>query len=254
MKLYVPFIAPYAVSAERDYRQRVWLSALDGKSGFVKTVQKIKLARRYCESVLFLKTDRRELGAVIQQIVFSLAAAFSMMLAMLIAFWSQQKYGDFTASFLVAMVLGYIVKDRLKELSCEVTYLRLSRYMFDYGIQLHSDLLQRQRPMGKVKEVVQFVKAKKLDKVLGSIHSKLQQSEKGLYESVLMYRRQFNMITLEMPEGIGQYADFSVFNLRKIAAQCLSSGLSLLLSERRKGYCPHGATYLSCRTCGACQR
>lgn len=204
------------VSAERDSRQRMGLSALDGKSGFVKTVQKLKLARRYCESVLFLETYRRELGVVTQQIVFSLAAAFSMMFAMLIAFWSQHKYGNFSTSFLIAMVLGYIVKDRLKELSREATYLRLSRYMFDYGTQLRSDLLQRKRPLGQVKEVVQFIKEKKLDKVIGSIHSKLQQSEKGLYESALMYRRRFKTNTLEMPKGIKQYADFSVFNLRKM--------------------------------------
>jgi len=204
------------VAEERDYRQRLGLSALDAQSDFVKKVQKIKLARRYCESVLFLQGKRKALGVITQQIIFSLAAALSMLFAMLVAFWSQQKYGNFTLSFMAAMVLGYIVKDRLKELSRDVTYLRLGRYMFDYGIQLRSDLLHRKRPLGKIKEVVQFIQPKKLDKVLSRFHQKQQQSAKDQYESVLMYRRQFKTETREMPEGIKEYADFTVFNLRKM--------------------------------------
>lgn len=204
------------VAEERDYRQRMGLSALDSRSNFVKTVQKTKLARRYCESVLFLKTRRKELGVITQQIVFSMAAALSMMFAMLVAFWSQQKYGNFTLSFMAAMVLGYIVKDRLKELSRDFTYLRLSRYMFDYGIQLYSDLLRRKRPVGKIKEVVQFIRPKKLDKVLSRFHRKQQQSARDQYESILIYRRQFKAETLEMPEGIQEYADFTIFNMRKM--------------------------------------
>ncbi|GEM_PF-6065026 len=204
------------VTQEHDYRQLMGMPDMDGKANLIKTVQQLKLLRRYCESVLFLETERHEVGVVTQQVIFSLAAALSMMFAMLIAFWSQQKFGNFSSSFLVAMVLGYIVKDRLKELSRNATYLRLSRYMFDFSIQLRSNLLWRKRSVGVIKEVVQFIKIKKLDSVLKSFYNRQQQYNKPLGDAALMYRRQFNTTIQQMPAGIEQYVDFTFFNIRKM--------------------------------------
>ena len=94
---------------------------LDGKNNFANMMSKLTLLRRYCESVLYFNTKSRQLERVTEQVVFSLAAALAMALAMLIAFWSQQKYGNSSTSFLAAVVLGYIGKDRLKELGRNYT-------------------------------------------------------------------------------------------------------------------------------------
>ncbi|WP_198265225.1 hypothetical protein [sulfur-oxidizing endosymbiont of Gigantopelta aegis] len=204
------------VAEENEYRHANKMSALDNNASFIKSVRKLKLIRRYCEGTLFLKTRRSEEGVVAQQIIFSLAAALSMMFAMLIAFWSQQKFGNFTTSFLAAMVLGYIVKDRLKELSREVTYLRLSRYLFDFSTQLQSERLLRKPTIGTIKEVVQFIKPRKLDNTLRNFYQQQANYSKDSYESVLMYRRQFKTSTKIMPKGIDQYVNFTLFNLRKM--------------------------------------
>jgi len=75
---------------------QIYRACIDEKSGFTKTVHKLKLSRSYCESLLFFKTRRKEVGGLTQQIIFSLAAALSMLFAMLLAFWSQQKFGNFS--------------------------------------------------------------------------------------------------------------------------------------------------------------
>ncbi len=221
------------IDKEYQYRENANMFAMDGKISFSKTVYKLKLLRRYCESVLYFNVKRREEGVVMQQFIFSMAAGLSM----LIAFWSQQKFGNFTTSFLVAMVLGYIVKDRLKELSREATYLRLSRYMFDFVCYLKSDLIKNRSSVGTVKEVVQFVKFRKLDKAIKLLFKKNQLLNKEDIESVLVYKRQYKDLSSEMPVGIEQYADFVIFNLRKMLRNTSYQDYSYYYKKNNKVVC-----------------
>jgi len=73
--------------------------------------------KRMMESILFLDTTVRAEGRITEQIVFSLAAGVAMMFATAVAFVSQQKYGNFTMAFFVALVISYMFKDRIKELA-----------------------------------------------------------------------------------------------------------------------------------------
>ena len=173
------------------------------------------MLRRYCESVLYFNTKSRQLERVTEQVVFSLAAALAMALAMLIAFWSQQKYGNSSTSFLVAVVLGYIGKDRLKELGRNYTYLRMHKLMLDHVTNFSSKLSDREYKVGFVKEVVQFVEPNQLDDELEKYRDSRHKYNNGSYETVSMYRRRFYTEDKELPEGVERYADFSVFNLRK---------------------------------------
>lgn len=147
--------------------------------------------------------------------VFSLAATLAIALAMLIAFESQQKYGNFSTSFLVAMVLGYIVKDHLKELGRNYTCLRMNKRMIDYVTNFSSKLSDRERKAGFVKEVVQSVEPNQLDDELKKYRDSRRKYNNGSCETVLMYRRRFYTKDKELPESVERYADFSVFNLRK---------------------------------------
>ncbi len=72
--------------------------------------------KKYIESDLFLKARKKRDGVLVEQIYLSLAAGISMIFATAIAFSFQLKFGNFTMPLFVALVISYMLKDRIKEL------------------------------------------------------------------------------------------------------------------------------------------
>ncbi len=72
--------------------------------------------KKYVESDLFLSIDKRKSGILKEQVYYSVAAGLSMIFATAVAFTFQQKYGNFTMPLFVALVVSYMLKDRIKEL------------------------------------------------------------------------------------------------------------------------------------------
>lgn len=72
--------------------------------------------KKYVESDLFLSVDKRKSGVIAEQVYYSVAAGLSMIFATAVAFTFQQKYGNFTMPLFVALVVSYMLKDRIKEL------------------------------------------------------------------------------------------------------------------------------------------
>lgn len=73
--------------------------------------------KKYIESDLFLNAHKKRDGVVAEQVYYSIAAGLSMVFATAVAFSFQLKYGNFTMPFFVALVVSYMLKDRIKELS-----------------------------------------------------------------------------------------------------------------------------------------
>ncbi len=72
--------------------------------------------KKYVESDLFLSIDKRKSGVLKEQIWYSIAAGLAMVFATAVSFAFQQKYGNFTMPLFVALVVSYMLKDRIKEL------------------------------------------------------------------------------------------------------------------------------------------
>lgn len=72
--------------------------------------------KKYIESDLFLNARKKREGVIAEQVYFSLAAGLSMVFATTVAFSFQQTYGNFTMPLFVALVVSYMLKDRIKEL------------------------------------------------------------------------------------------------------------------------------------------
>ncbi len=72
--------------------------------------------KKFVESDLFLKVFKKRAGVIVEQIYFSLAAGLSMIFATSVAFYTQMKYGNFTMPLFVALVVSYMLNDRIKEL------------------------------------------------------------------------------------------------------------------------------------------
>jgi len=125
-----------------------------------RLVYRYSLLKKYVESTLYIKIDKKEDGFAISQVLFSLAAGLAMVFATVIAFTVKQKYGSVSMPLFVALVISYMLKDRMKELMKFYFSGRLHRFFFDYKAKIHisNDVV------GWIRDGMMFVKDKQVPK------------------------------------------------------------------------------------------
>ena len=146
------------------------------------------LLKKFAENELFLNTSKNREGILIEQIYYSIAAGLAMVFATAIAFSFQQKYGNFTMPFFVALVVSYMLKDRIKELARYYFAHRLGKRYFDHKTKIS---LQGYH-IGWSKEAMDFVTDEKLPADVLRIRDRspvLEAHNRSFSEKIILYRK-----------------------------------------------------------------
>lgn len=178
------------INSEILYRQERGYAIIerDSPNRNRELIFRLGLLKKYAESELFLNVDKRKDGVWIEQFYFSLAAGLSMVFATAVAFSVQQKYGNFTMPFFVALVVSYMLKDRIKELSRYFLLHRMGRSFFDHKTRIS---LGNER-IGWSKEAVDFISGSKVPPEVLRIRNRsaiLEADNRSNSEKILLYRR-----------------------------------------------------------------
>ncbi|TCL58325.1 hypothetical protein EDC14_104218 [Hydrogenispora ethanolica] len=182
------------------------------------------ILKKYMGSILFLKIRTESEGKIVEQIVLGIAAGVAMIFATAIAFFSQQQYGNLSLPLFVALVIGYIFKDRLKELLRSYFHEQLHSFLYDHKIVLHTG---DQLPLGWCKESVDYVSEAG---VPGGIRRRrnrdhLTEIENDwLGESIIVYKKYIRLRAVKLenfhePEPVESINDIMRFNIQKFLAK-----------------------------------
>jgi hypothetical protein len=163
------------------------------------------------ESDLFLSVDKRKSGVIAEQVYYSIAAGLSMIFATAVTFTFQQKYGNFTMPLFVALVVSYMLKDRIKELvRSAFASNRKLRYFDNKTILKVKDIV-----IGRSSEGFDFLPQEKVPQhimevrnrsVIVDVENKLNQ------ESILFYR---NLIELK-GDRLASTSEYEIDGINKI--------------------------------------
>ena len=174
---------------EKSYRQaKGYLSIKpDDAKGNSDFVFRASLLKKFAESDLFLKSNKRKNTFLVEQILYSAAAGIAMLMATVSSFFFQQRYGNFTFPFLVALVIGYMFKDRLKDWLRLAFARRVSSKVFD----TRTDFRIKGRKIGWSKDSFDFIDG---DKVLPEViqmrdRTPLFAEVSGKDEKIILYRK-----------------------------------------------------------------
>lgn len=151
-------------------------------------VFRLSLLKKYAENELFLNTNQRRDGVWIEQVYLSIAAGLSMVFATAVAFSFQQKYGNFTMPFFVALVVSYMLKDRIKELTRYYFAHKLGRRFFDH----RTDITLSDHKIGWSKESMVFVPENKVPAEVIKVRSRsaiLEADNRNNREKIILYRK-----------------------------------------------------------------
>ena len=151
-------------------------------------IHRLGLLKKYAEDVLFLSTKRKKEGVISQQIYYSIAAGISMVFATAIAFSFQQKYGNLTMPFFVALVVSYMLKDRIKELARYYFAHKLGNRYFDHK----TSISLKNNDIGWSKEAMDFITESKVPQEVLRYRNRsaiLEADNRNNNEKIILYRK-----------------------------------------------------------------
>lgn len=206
------------IGNEISYKRRVGYLTVDKDSpnNNRDLIFRHSILKKYVESDLFLRARRKRDAVWVEQVYFSLAAGFSMIFATAIAFSFQQKYGNYTMPLFVALVVSYMLKDRIKDLMRYYFAHRLGTKYFDNK----TTISMKDEPIGWSKEGVDFITDSKAPKTVMDIRSRSQllKAENRInVEKIILYRKLVRLNSSQV-ESDSQYPvaginDITRFNI-----------------------------------------
>jgi hypothetical protein len=116
--------------------------------------------KKYVSSILHLSTDAQREGKGMEQFLMAIAAGISMIFATVVAFYFQSVYGNFTFPVFVALVIGYMFKDRIKEAGRAILSHRLQSFLYDRRINVKT--LDGKYKLAVLREKISFIRESEL--------------------------------------------------------------------------------------------
>lgn len=143
--------------------------------------------KKYIESALFLNVNTTQDGQAVKQISFSLAAGLAMMVYLLITTLFQKYLGNYPNLIFFILVIFYILKDRIKE---------LTRWMFAYQLKdkyydNKTVISIKDNHVGILKEGMDFISEDKVPAEVMKLRrrTRLEVENKLLDEKIILYRK-----------------------------------------------------------------
>ena len=153
--------------------------------------------KKIMASILFLRTSVKREGVFLEQMLFGLAAGLAMAFATFVAFYSRTvvAINDFSLSFFVILVVAYMFKDRIKEVSRSYLSSKLRERLCDYRTDIFNAL---DRKVGVCRESFSFIAEAKTPPRILKLRNKdyVSELENGCVgEDIIMARKSIRLFS-----------------------------------------------------------
>lgn len=174
---------------EREYMTTMGYGLL---SGDVEHDRKLVfhhgMLKKFIESELYISLDKKKDGVAVEQLYYSIAAGVAMIFATGVAWQTQVKYGNITWPLFIALVVSYMLKDRIKDLLRYYFAHKLGNKYFDKkAIVTIGD-----NKIGVIKEGFDFISRSKTPEVVMNMReqdSSVEDESRIFEEKILLYRK-----------------------------------------------------------------
>ncbi len=203
------------IKTEIDYKTSKDLPIVsDNYNNNEELLYRRSVLKKYIESNLFLNTRQKKEGKLAEQIIYGLAAGLAMIFATGIAFYTQQEYGNFTMPFFFALVVGYMFKDRIKELTRIYFSGKYRKSHFDHKTQIFSG---KKHSIGYCKESFSFIQEENISARVMKRRNRSHLTEienNWIGEKVILYRKHIKLYGKKIKTV---YKDYSINGINDIA-------------------------------------
>lgn len=142
------------VADERKYKHSADYGVLNGEDVHDRRlIYHRGMLKKFVESELFIHLAKKKDGVAIEQMYYSIAAGIAMIFATGVAWIIQLKYGNITWPLFVALVVSYMMKDRIKDLMRYYFAHKLGNKYYDKK----ASITIGKKRVGKIKEGFDFI-------------------------------------------------------------------------------------------------
>ena len=146
------------------------------------------MLKKFVESELYIRLDKKKDGVAVEQLYYSIAAGVAMIFATGVAWQTQVKYGNITWPLFIALVVSYMLKDRIKDLLRYYFAHKLGDKYFDKK----ATVAIGDKRIGVIKEGFDFISRSKTPDVVMNMREKASfvKDESLIFEEkILLYRK-----------------------------------------------------------------
>ena len=177
------------ITAESEYKKKSGYGQLNGDAMHDRQlVYHHGMLKKFIESELYISLDKKKDGVAIEQIYYSIAAGVAMIFATAVAWHTQMKYGNITWPLFIALVVSYMLKDRIKDLLRYYFAHRLGDKYFDKK----ASVVIGSSKVGVIKEGFDFISRAKTPAVVLDMREKastVDDESRIFEEKILLYRK-----------------------------------------------------------------
>ena len=141
-------------------------------------IYRSKMLKHYAASVLFFEIRRGNQARRVEHLLYAVAAGIAMAIATGISFIGQVRFGALSTTLFLVLVVGYMIKDRLKDAIRAAFQRTLGRLFYDRRTVFKDQ--STHKAMGVVKERTMFVQQHRLEPEL------LAARARGGFEEAIM--------------------------------------------------------------------
>ena len=212
------------VTAQSRYRQAMkYPSVLTPGSSNETIIYRRGVLKKFISSVLYLKAEFSEWEGL-TQVFFGLAAGGAMLFAVLVTLFFQQRYAMNSMPFVLAVVISYIFKDRIKDWLKLLFSKSLTRWISDRKIDILDSSGGGAR-IGLLKEAFTFISDRDIPPDIARlrrIDNITSVDEEGKPERVFKYKKEILLypeVIIKSHERRRDLNDIMRFNIRELVAQ-----------------------------------
>lgn len=226
----------HVIHSEIEYKREKGFPVVEKKEANRnrELIFRLGLLKKFAENELFLTANKKKDGVLVEQLYYSIAAGISMVFATAIAFSFQIKYGNFTMPFFVALVVSYMLKDRIKDLGRYYFAYKLGRRYFDHKTKISL----KEKEVGWSKEAMDFISEEKVPVEVIKIRNRsaiLEANNRSFSERIILYRKLVRIFRPKLDESI-QYStsginDIIRFNISNFITKMDNPDFPLFITD-----------------------
>nr|WP_153864886.1 MULTISPECIES: hypothetical protein [Myxococcaceae] len=120
-------------------------------------MHRLGFLKKFCMNILFLSARRKQKRQGVEEVLFAFAAGLAMTFATAVAFWAQARFSQVSLNFFLIVVVGYMMKDRIKEGLRRIFSQAARTHLYDRTMQIVDPVTQRH--LGTCEERVDYGRA-----------------------------------------------------------------------------------------------
>ncbi len=206
------------ILAEFDYRRANGYAIYAQNSENELFLYRKSLLKKIITSILFLETHTQEGIPYVRDFVFAIAAGIAMIIAASVTIWAGLKWSTTSIQFVLAIVIGYMVKDRIKDWLKYVFSTKMTRWLSDYKTDIID--VETSKKIGICRQAFSFIPEKYVPKEIIQLRrsSHHHSSDFWLSEEIIKYEKDVTLrpgSIIKSHTRLGDITDIIRFNVHR---------------------------------------